>query len=56
MDSFEGINEFVTVAKSRGFSAAAQQLGCSTSHVSGKRTEENRTPIFLVDVLFDPTF
>ncbi len=34
MDSFEGINEFVVVAESHGFSAAAKQLGCSTSHVS----------------------
>ncbi|MFA0085794.1 LysR family transcriptional regulator [Vibrio sp. 10N.261.51.F12] len=34
MDSFEGINEFVAVAESQGFSAAAKQLGCSTSHVS----------------------
>lgn len=34
MDSFEGIIEFVAVAERRGFSAAAKQLGCSTSHVS----------------------
>ncbi|EGA68394.1 transcriptional Regulator [Vibrio sinaloensis DSM 21326] len=34
MDSFEGINEFVAVAESQGFSAAAKLLGCSTSHVS----------------------
>lgn len=34
MDSFEGIIEFVAVAESRGFSAAAKQLGCSTSHIS----------------------
>lgn len=34
MDSFEGIVEFVAVAESRGFSSAAKQLGCSTSHVS----------------------
>lgn len=34
MESFEGINEFVAVAESQGFSAAAKQLGCSTSHVS----------------------
>ncbi|GAL33856.1 transcriptional regulator [Vibrio maritimus] len=34
MESFEGINEFVAVAESHGFSAAAKQLGCSTSHVS----------------------
>ena len=34
MDSFDGIIEFVAVAESRGFSAAAKQLGCSTSHVS----------------------
>lgn len=34
MDSFNGINEFVAVAETNGFSAAARQLGCSTSHVS----------------------
>ena len=34
MDSFDGIIEFVTVAEANGFSAAAKQLGCSTSHVS----------------------
>lgn len=34
MENFEGIIEFVTVAESEGFSAAARQLGCSTSHVS----------------------
>lgn len=34
MESFEGIIEFVAVAESRGFSSAARQLGCSTSHVS----------------------
>lgn len=34
MDSFEGINEFVAVAESHGFSSAAKQLSCSTSHVS----------------------
>ncbi|TQV88738.1 LysR family transcriptional regulator [Aliikangiella coralliicola] len=34
MDSFEGVVEFVTVAQTNGFSAAAKQLGCSTSHVS----------------------
>lgn len=34
MDSFEGIIEFVAVAESGGFSAAARHLGCSTSHVS----------------------
>ncbi|MBW2941722.1 LysR family transcriptional regulator [Zhongshania aquimaris] len=34
MDNFEGIIEFVAVAESQGFSAAAKQLGCSTSHVS----------------------
>ncbi|USD67382.1 LysR family transcriptional regulator [Vibrio sp. SCSIO 43136] len=38
MDSFEGINEFVAVAESRGFSTAAKQLGCSTSHVSRQVT------------------
>lgn len=34
MDSFGGIVEFVAVAESGGFSSAAKQLGCSTSHVS----------------------
>ncbi|GEA11243.1 LysR family transcriptional regulator [Alteromonas sp. KUL49] len=34
INSFEGIVEFAAVAESRGFSAAAKQLGCSTSHVS----------------------
>lgn len=34
MDSFEGIIEFVAVAESQGFSSAAKQLSCSTSHVS----------------------
>ena len=34
MDSFEGIVEFVAVAETQGFSAAARQLDCSTSHVS----------------------
>ncbi|WP_339670432.1 LysR family transcriptional regulator [Dasania marina] len=34
MDNFEGILEFVAVAESQGFSAAAKQMGCSTSHVS----------------------
>lgn len=34
MDSFEGVVEFIAVAEKRGFSAAARQLGCSTSHVS----------------------
>lgn len=34
MDNFDGIIEFVSVAESQGFSTAAKQLGCSTSHVS----------------------
>jgi DNA-binding transcriptional LysR family regulator len=34
MDNFDGIIEFVSVAESQGFSSAAKQLGCSTSHVS----------------------
>jgi len=34
MDNFDGIIEFVSVAESQGFSNAAKQLGCSTSHVS----------------------
>ncbi|KMT64948.1 LysR family transcriptional regulator [Catenovulum maritimum] len=34
MDSFDGIIEFVAVAETQSFSAAAKQLGCSTSHVS----------------------
>ncbi|UJF17721.1 LysR family transcriptional regulator [Vibrio sp. SS-MA-C1-2] len=49
MDSFEGINEFVTVAESLGFSAAAKQLGCSTSHVSRQVTRlEERLGIALL--------
>ena len=34
MESFEGIIEFVAVAETQTFSAAAKRLGCSTSHVS----------------------
>ena len=34
MDDFEGIIEFVAVAEALGFSSAAKQMGCSTSHVS----------------------
>ncbi|MCK5881921.1 MAG: LysR family transcriptional regulator [Sinobacterium sp.] len=34
MDQFDGIIEFVAVAECHGFSAAAKQLGCSTSHIS----------------------
>lgn len=34
MDNFDGIIEFVCVAENQGFSTAAKQLGCSTSHVS----------------------
>lgn len=34
MNNFDGIIEFVSVAESQGFSTAAKQLGCSTSHVS----------------------
>jgi len=34
MDNFDGIIEFVGVAESQGFSTAAKNLGCSTSHVS----------------------
>lgn len=34
MDNFDGIIEFVSVAESQGFSSAAKQLDCSTSHVS----------------------
>jgi DNA-binding transcriptional LysR family regulator len=34
VENFEGIIEFVSVAESHGFSSAAKQLGCSTSHVS----------------------
>jgi DNA-binding transcriptional LysR family regulator len=34
MDDFNGIVEFVAVADCQGFSSAAKQLGCSTSHVS----------------------
>lgn len=49
MDSFDGINEFVTVAESLGFSAAAKQLGCSTSHVSRQVTRlEERLGVALL--------
>lgn len=49
MDSFEGINEFVAVAESKGFSAAAKQLGCSTSHVSRQVTRlEERLGVALL--------
>lgn len=34
MNSFEGIIEFAAVAESQGFSAAAKQIGSSTSHIS----------------------
>ncbi|MFT5453417.1 MAG: DNA-binding transcriptional LysR family regulator [Enterobacterales bacterium] len=34
MKNFDGIIEFVGVAESQGFSTAAKQLGCSTSHIS----------------------
>ena len=34
MVSFEGIAEFIAVAETQGFSAAARRLGVSTSHVS----------------------
>ncbi|MFA0812534.1 LysR family transcriptional regulator [Microbulbifer epialgicus] len=34
MENFDGVVEFVAVAECQGFSAAAKQLGCSTSHVS----------------------
>lgn len=34
MNSFEGIVEFIAVAESQTFSAAAKRLGCSTSNVS----------------------
>ncbi|PFG58296.1 DNA-binding transcriptional LysR family regulator [Vibrio sp. ES.051] len=49
MDSFEGINEFVTVAECLGFSAAAKQLDCSTSHVSRQVTRlEERLGVALL--------
>ncbi|MCJ8298636.1 MAG: LysR family transcriptional regulator, partial [Pseudomonadales bacterium] len=34
MISFQGIAEFIAVAETQGFSAAARRLGVSTSHVS----------------------
>lgn len=34
MSSFEGIEELIAVAEAKGFSAAARNLGVSTSHVS----------------------
>lgn len=49
MDSFEGIFEFVAVAESGGFSAAAKVLGCSVSHVSRQVTKlEERTGCVLL--------
>jgi DNA-binding transcriptional LysR family regulator len=49
MESFEGINEFVAVAESLGFSAAARHLGCSTSHVSRQVTRlEKRLGVALL--------
>lgn len=49
MESFDGIFEFVAVAESGGFSAAARVLGCSTSHVSRQvaRLEERTGCILL---------
>lgn len=49
MDSFEGIFEFVAVAESSGFTAAARVLGCSTSHVSRQvaRLEERTGCVLL---------
>lgn len=49
MESFGGIVEFVAVAESRGFSSAARQLGCSTSHISRQvaRLEERLGCILL---------
>ena len=34
MDVFEGLSEFLAVAETNGFSAAARSLGVSASHVS----------------------
>ncbi|MFC3093885.1 LysR family transcriptional regulator [Alteromonas sediminis] len=34
MNDFEGLVEFIAVAECKGFTKAAQQLRCSTSHVS----------------------
>ena len=49
MNNFDGIIEFVAVAESQGFSAAAKQLGCSTSHVSRQvsRLEERLGTVLL---------
>ncbi|NOH95790.1 LysR family transcriptional regulator [Vibrio sp. 99-70-13A1] len=49
MNNFDGIIEFVAVAESHGFSAAAKQLGCSTSHVSRQvsRLEERLGTVLL---------
>lgn len=49
MDSFEGIFEFVAVAESGGFTAAAKKLGCSTSHISRQIARlEERTGVVLL--------
>ncbi len=49
MDSFNGIIEFVAVAETGGFSAAAKKLNCSTSHISRQvsRLEDRLSCILL---------
>lgn len=49
MSLFEGITEFIAVAETQGFTAAARQLGVSTSHVSRRIADlESRLGIALV--------
>lgn len=49
MSLFEGITEFIAVAETQGFTAAARRLGVSTSHVSRRLAElESRLGVALV--------
>jgi len=49
MDTFEGITEYLAVAETQGFSAAARKLGVSPAHVSRRISAlENRLGVQLV--------
>ena len=49
MSLFEGITEFIAVAETQGFTAAARRLGVSTSHVSRRVADlESRLGLALV--------